>query len=94
MNWKLEILSIDGNEMEYVLGILEDQGAFSRGVGQIIDSTTAQINLDGFSINLLWSDPENIFISTQGEILRKDIGIIASITTNQTYTRAYEFNQW
>lgn len=89
---KIEILDIGDNSIQYSLGSLEMPYSLATGEAQIIDGSTAQAKMQGFTFTLSWSDAENLYVTNEGELTGMDSGTIMSITDGMSYTRPTEFN--
>ena len=91
---KISVSGVSNDSVNLTLGCLDLSYDIATIQGQIVDSKTVQADLSGFIITLIWSDPENMIVLGQGDLLSRDAGVIEEITDNQSYTRPLEFNQW
>lgn len=90
---KIEILGVGNSSIQYSLGGLELPSAIVTGDAKIIGNNSAQADLYGFTFTFTWSDSENMYVTSKGELTGMDSGTIMSITNGMGYTRPLEFNQ-
>lgn len=91
---KIEILSIGDSSIQYSLGALEMPQAIVTEEALITGNNTAQANLYGYEITFTWSDAENMYVTSSGELTGMDSGTIMEITTGMEYRWSTEFNRW
>lgn len=91
---KIEILSIGDSSIQYSLGALEMPQAIVTEEALITGNNTAQANLYGYEITFTWSDAENMYVTSSGELTGMDSGTIMEITTGMGYRWSTEFNRW
>lgn len=91
---KIEILSIGDSSIQYSLGALEMSQAIVTEEALITGNNTAQANLYGYEITFTWSDAENMYVTSSGELTGMDSGSIMEITTGMGYIWSTEFNRW
>ena len=91
---KIEILSVGDSSIQYSLGALEMPQAIVTEEALITGNNTAQANLYGYEITFTWSDAENMYVTSAGELTGMDSGTIMEITTGMGYIWSTEFNRW
>ena len=91
---KIEILSVGDSSIQYSLGALEMPQAIVTEEALITGNNTAQANLYGYEITFTWSDAENMYVTSAGDLTGMDSGTIMEITTGMGYIWSTEFNRW
>ena len=90
---RIEFGQIQNGAMSFSMGLLELDYQIFKGSAVIIDSNTAQINADGITITITWTNSENMYVTKEGELNNnRDAGTVSAITDNMSYIRASEFN--
>lgn len=91
---KIEILSIGDSTIQYSLGALEMPQTIVTAEALVTGINTAQANLYGYAITFTWSDAENMYVTSSGELTGMDSVTIMEITNGRGYIWSSEFNRW